>query len=157
MDSVAKARLVLDQAFELVEIAPGEQAKRPYWALQLFTYHTPHIELVTQLSAAITTVALVGVCLRRDALVALLASPPMVFLGRISYVFYLIHFLLIEAVERSPAGDMSGRAGVLLVAGLALPLTVATSFAIHRTVELPMIRVGRRLGNRDARVMHSVS
>lgn len=67
-----------------------------------------------------------------------------IFMGKISYSAYLIHFLvLIKIFPFITADDIFVRF-LLLVAG-ALPLTIALSYVSYRVIELPAIEMGRRL------------
>ena len=128
-----------------------------YWAVMLgSSADSIHFRALTNFTAAITAIALVGLVMRTTGIVRGLQTKPMLFMGRISYVFYLIHPLVILAVEKSPFDHFHQRWGVLVIAVVALPISIAASYVIHRLVELPMIHIGRRLGNRDASVMHSV-
>ena len=75
-----------------------------------------------------------------------LESAPMRFVGRVSYPLYLTHPLGLAA-----AGMFVARAGlvselVYLAVGLALSLALA--YGIHRAVEKPLIRSGKRLAAR---------
>ncbi|MEW5774960.1 MAG: acyltransferase [Thermodesulfobacteriota bacterium] len=63
------------------------------------------------------------------------------FLGRLSYPFYLVHFLVIGVFE-----DRLGEAGPLALVGLVL----AGALALHLGVEVPFERVRRRLVARGA-------
>ncbi|MGI8437755.1 MAG: acyltransferase family protein [Chthoniobacterales bacterium] len=88
---------------------------------------------------------------------ALLRTGPLRFLGRVSYSFYLLHPLTLLVIWRQP--DLFGRwvqSGVPPIA-LSLALWLITTLAIaplawlmYRTVELPAVRLGKRLWRRSA-------
>jgi peptidoglycan/LPS O-acetylase OafA/YrhL len=68
------------------------------------------------------------------------STKPLVFLGRISYSFYLLHLILLMIVavifpESNPA--------ILFLIYFAV--TIAFSFLIFKTIEIPFIRMAKRL------------
>lgn len=79
-----------------------------------------------------------------------LASRPMVFLGEISYCFYLVHQLVIRCL--GILGDVSdwALAALLLVGSLGVSLLAA--WALHRLVERPFERWLRGSSRREAPV-----
>ncbi|WP_169079704.1 acyltransferase family protein [Microcella alkalica] len=65
---------------------------------------------------------------------------PMRFLGRISYVLYLVHWpVLILPIVLSPTGSPLPLAQSLLLAGAAIPV----AWILHRTIEQPILRSPR--------------
>ncbi len=75
----------------------------------------------------------------------LFTNRPMLFLGRVSYSFYLVHTLVIVLVQSAllrvwPSLSQTGHAVVLLA--VTLPLVLLISAALHRWLEVP----GQRLG-----------
>jgi peptidoglycan/LPS O-acetylase OafA/YrhL len=107
--------------------------------------HTPHLYRV--LYGAAVLVALLGIAMARGNVLGL-ASRPVVFLGLISYVFYLSHSIVLDLVEKTPLG----RNGLVYSFGdvlIALPLTVAVSWVVHRAFERPLIHTGHRLAGRE--------
>lgn len=117
--------------------------------LVLVQFVVPGITLGGPLYVAygvLVTAVFVGLLTSRSRVATLLSSRPMVFLGRISYAFYLTHNF-----------GINGAQGVLPASGfwqgivapvLALPLAVGLAWALHVTVEKPMIKVGHRLAHR---------
>jgi peptidoglycan/LPS O-acetylase OafA/YrhL len=99
------------------------------------------------LYGAVVTLALVGITLARGN-VAGLRSRPMVFLGVISYVFYLSHSFSLNLVEKTFLGrhELIYSFGDVL---LALPLAIAVSWLVHIWFEQPIIDFGHRLARRD--------
>jgi len=122
----------------------------------LWPANPDHARQVYALSGLITGFAMFGIALRTKGIVKGLTWRPVVFLGEISYVFYLVHGFMINSVESSRLTDPARPEGVLVVIAVALPLAIVASYVIHRWVERPLISVGRRLGHRDATRMHSV-
>jgi peptidoglycan/LPS O-acetylase OafA/YrhL len=84
----------------------------------------------------------------------LLSADPLVFLGKISYGVYLMHWwavlqLLGPNIDFFRQGLGVGDAAAWAVEGLcALALTILTATALHYWVEIPMIRKGRERGKR---------
>ena len=128
------------------------------FALVLFAFfpedHPRNVYVVTVLLLGL---AMFGLVLRTSGAVNWLAWRPVVFVGEISYVFYLVHTFAINAVEDSGVNPFDGPSSVLVTVALALPIAIIGSYVVHRIVELPFIAIGRRLGHRDASQMHSVS
>jgi peptidoglycan/LPS O-acetylase OafA/YrhL len=69
---------------------------------------------------------------------AILNTKPAAFLGELSYALYLVHHVVLDALE-----PLLGRGVLRGVAGLAVSLVIA--WAIHRLVEKPCARLRRRL------------
>ena len=109
----------------------------------------PEIRLGGQLYVVygvLVSAVLVGLLTHRSRLAAALSARPLVFLGRVSYAFYLTHNFAINGVQAAlPEGDVAQG----IVAPLAaLPLAVALAWGLHVTVERPMIKLGHRLAHR---------
>lgn len=82
----------------------------------------------------------------------LLDKPATLFLGRVSYSFYLLHPLAMFLVAqwtyaRVSQNDLVAHSMLfaLLWCPLSLLLTLPAAWALHRWVELPGIRLGKRL------------
>jgi peptidoglycan/LPS O-acetylase OafA/YrhL len=82
---------------------------------------------------------------RRDALQRLLASPPMVFVGKISYSLYLHHWLALCALAQLMG---IGPDAVVVVRLAAVPLMLMLALASYHLVETPLRRYGHRLAER---------
>ena len=95
----------------------------------------------------LVTAVFVGLLTARSRLAALLSTRPLVFLGRVSYAFYLTHNFAINGVQGAlPDTDlMQG----IVAPVVALPVAVGIAWVLHVTVEKPMIKVGHRLAHRD--------
>lgn len=72
-----------------------------------------------------------------NVLTRLLTLAPLVALGRISYGFYLWHYLIIHEVK-------TGGFTRLYLTVLAFALTLIVSIGSYRLIELPVLRLGRR-------------
>lgn len=80
-------------------------------------------------------------------------------LGVLSYAFYLTHALLLSLVQHwlpAPAG-LSQTTLMLMRGVTALLLSLAVSAAVHRWVELPFLRLRRRLGSSPQPPSHKQS
>ncbi|WP_372733633.1 acyltransferase family protein [Nocardioides sp.] len=94
----------------------------------------------------LVTAVLVGILIGRSRVGTVLSLRPLVFLGRISYAFYLTHNFAINGVQGA-LPDTPVMQGVLGPA-LALPVAIAIAWGLHVTVEKPMIKIGHRLAHR---------
>lgn len=89
---------------------------------------------------------LVGLVVTTTSLPARLSARPLVFLGRISYAFYLTHNFAINGAQAVlPDTDLSQG---MVAPALALVLAIAFAWLLHVTIEKPLIRVGHRLARR---------
>ena len=94
---------------------------------------------------------------------AFLRARPMVYLGMVSYSFYLFHLAFVEKAKEwtIPGYDQleglsTFRGNVAVVAGIAFVASLAVASVLYRAVELPFLRlkdepfwsVGRRLRHR---------
>jgi peptidoglycan/LPS O-acetylase OafA/YrhL len=99
----------------------------------------------------LVALAVIGAVTTDAPWVRWLSWRPLVLVGVLSYGMYLVHIACIRAVEPVLAPSRGSR----LVDVGAYVATVASSAAVawvlHRTVEAPMIRVGRRVSGRPAR------
>lgn len=90
--------------------------------------------------------ALAGILVSAGPVPRWLSARPLVFLGRISYAFYLTHNFALNAAQGVVPDTPLARG--LLAPLLALPLAVAIAWLLHVTVERPLIAVGHRLAAR---------
>jgi peptidoglycan/LPS O-acetylase OafA/YrhL len=100
------------------------------------------------LSGIVIALALTGIVLSTGRVSRALSWRPMVFLGEISYVFYLTHNFAINAVERGPLAEQNALTSLVVVIP-SLALAIAIAFVLHKTIERPLIAVGHRLAHRD--------
>jgi peptidoglycan/LPS O-acetylase OafA/YrhL len=89
---------------------------------------------------------LVGLVTSTSAVPRALTARPLVFLGRISYAFYLTHNFGLNAAQGVLPGGGPWQGIVAPV--LALGLAVAFAWVLHVTIEKPLITVGHRLAGR---------
>jgi peptidoglycan/LPS O-acetylase OafA/YrhL len=69
--------------------------------------------------------------------------PPLRYLGRISYVLYLVHFFILEALLHHLPASLAAR--VAVTAPLGLVLSVIFAALLRATLELPLQRLRARL------------
>jgi peptidoglycan/LPS O-acetylase OafA/YrhL len=93
---------------------------------------------------------LAGLVTTRSRSVGWLSSRPMVFLGAISYTFYLVHGFCVNAVEMV-FPEAPGRLESLVAAGIGLALSIYASWLVHRWFEEPMRLYGVALSQRIER------
>jgi peptidoglycan/LPS O-acetylase OafA/YrhL len=89
-------------------------------------------------AGAVALLVLAVGSLRADRL---LSAAPLVWLGRVSYSLYLVHVPLLIATVRLSYGVLPLWAAVLGV----IPLALVCADGVHRAVEAPSMRLGRRL------------
>jgi peptidoglycan/LPS O-acetylase OafA/YrhL len=78
-----------------------------------------------------------------------LNSAPLQFMGVLSYTLYLVHFPILNLVEKWSDNR-------LIVGISALALSVAIAYAMHLLVERPMANLRKRFGSRTAEVIESI-
>jgi peptidoglycan/LPS O-acetylase OafA/YrhL len=88
----------------------------------------------------------------RGGLPQLLRTPPLVWLGRLSFSLYLVHMPVLVASQYAFFGLLPIWAAALLGAVVALP---AAAF-LHRLVEVPSRRLARRVEVAVSRMSHVV-
>ncbi len=95
---------------------------------------------------AVVVMLLVGILVIREGRIQRFLSKPLLgFLGELSYGIYLVHILCLNVAEKAfPPGK-----------GLAVPayiltclLSIMVAYILHRTVEKPMIHLGRTFSQR---------
>lgn len=75
-----------------------------------------------------------------DGRTTVLSSKPMVWLGEISFGFYMIHFLVLLCIKRLLAEHSFGFVGGTAVILVGLTISIAGGWTLYRCVELPMVR-----------------
>jgi peptidoglycan/LPS O-acetylase OafA/YrhL len=75
-------------------------------------------------------------------------SAPMRLIGRVSYPLYLTHpiALALAAAAIAPGGLTTE----LVYLGVGLSLSIALAYGLHRVVEKPLVRIGKRRAERIA-------
>lgn len=71
----------------------------------------------------------------------LLRSKPILFLGKISYSVYLLHFLVMLVFIHL----LYTRVPLPIILTFCLPVTIVASWIFYRSVEIPSIKLGRKL------------
>jgi peptidoglycan/LPS O-acetylase OafA/YrhL len=94
------------------------------------------------------TLLLASLVLRRGWVRKFLEHPVLVFVGRRSYSFYLIHVLAIDLVEKVLQRFVALNWINVLAVSFVVSLAVAS--LMHVAIELPCISLGRRLSKRLA-------
>ena len=102
------------------------------------------------LHGVLLALLLAGLVTTRTRAIAWLSSRPMVHLGALSYVLYLIHNFFLNAAEAVlPSGW--GAPGSLLSTSVGIAAAVGVAHLLHRFYEEPARRLGVRLSRRIAR------
>lgn len=95
----------------------------------------------------LVAVAFVGLLTARSRVAAFLSLRPLVFLGRVSYAFYLTHNFAINAAQGALPGGVLFDAVITPV--VAMALAIALAWGLHVTVEKPMIKLGHKIAHRN--------
>lgn len=138
------AQLVSDPAFE----GRLDVLASPWVGAAALVALAPDPLALNGFLAAIAAFALIpALVAQRGPIAAVLSTPVMTWLGRISYSIYFVNQLALHAARRlfTPPASVAGDVA-LLVAGLVL--TVPAAALLHWWVERPMQRLGRRLSAR---------
>lgn len=147
---VLAARLVLEGRWRTVRLAP------PVLALLIAYAATwvvpPNYKMSVLLLGPMT--ALVATLAARDlaGIRGFTASPRMIWLGNISFAFYLIQFPVMVLITRFLIGGKQfGLLGWLGFAGLSLVVSTVAAAAIYHWVDAPLMRrfAGRRTAARE--------
>jgi len=96
------------------------------------------------LFAAMVALVLVGLVAGDSPVARVLAWPPLVWLGGISYGVYLFNQLGLHAAMRV-VPERWGLPGDALAMALGLAITLAVCQVLHRYLEIPLMRYGRTL------------
>jgi peptidoglycan/LPS O-acetylase OafA/YrhL len=135
-------------------------------ALVLLPTNISRLGLISQIShvrlESIGSVYIVGYAIfdRDSPLVRILELAPMRFLGRISYSLYAYHYPIIGSLSFIAWGIIPADHYVpaqLLCAALVVPATISLAAVSYWSLEHPMHRFGRALGNRISQLPFSSS
>ena len=110
-----------------------------------FNYQHPGTMLLFGGAFALLVASLV---LRRGWVRTLLEHPALVFVGRRSYSFYLVHVLAIDLADKVLVRFVS--LNWMNVLALAFVVSLAGASLMHVAIELPCIALGRRLSKQLA-------
>ncbi len=97
----------------------------------------------------VAATTLIGVLLYQGRLQKLLESPPILFLGRISFSLYLIHLAVLYSVGAPlflwlvVAGGLSRFGAVLVIFAICIPACLGAAWLLARWVDEPAIRLSR--------------
>ena len=95
----------------------------------------------------------IGLANRAGPVSRLLETRAALFMGRISFSFYLVHFLLIQIALWSLGGWLTAQDLPIRVAGLLTLCAICVGVAMlcYETIERPSQRLGRRMAGRPVR------
>lgn len=138
------------QSFKLLSRVPDTALVALVVATYALYGHDHRFVLFFSASAALLIASLV---LRTGWLRRILELPALVFVGRRSYAMYLIHVLVLNAVETLAPRWLPENAVVIVM--VAYVMTLCGASLMYVTIERPCIAAGRRLsmtlGRRDSR------
>ncbi|GAB2898091.1 acyltransferase family protein [Streptomyces mayteni] len=130
-------------------VLTGRWVRFPLWAASLLFLgvYVIALDLPKEYAIVAATVAPIALLIPAAATTdvhgrgSLLGRPAMVWLGNVSYAFYLVHFFAIQAVFRMVGFDFQANylTAVLFVLG-ACGLGVALAAVLYQFVERPMMR-----------------
>jgi peptidoglycan/LPS O-acetylase OafA/YrhL len=126
--------------------------KPPQWIVSVAGYKMSPYNLVFALAAAVTIVWVVEGCPGFRPAGWVLASPPVAYLGRISYALYLWHILVLEFLRRANGGYVWTEPWI---APLAIAGSIGMATVSYFLIERRFLRVKWRLsetGSHDADV-----
>ena len=110
-----------------------------YFAVTTFAltaYATPLVAILAFGAAALLVVA--KSLATTNALAALLSAPPLTALGRVSYSFYLVHWMVVVLVARQvDAAGLGPLAGTLAIFALGFAFSLAAAGAVWWCAERP--------------------
>lgn len=79
------------------------------------------------------------------SVIRVLSAKPLVTLGAMSYSIYLLHFPILETANTWLAGKFPPLTVMALQAGIVLPIVLALSWLSFKYIELPFMRMGKRI------------
>ncbi|MFB9276261.1 acyltransferase family protein [Cohnella cellulosilytica] len=113
----------------------------PYWLLP--NLGIIHIRVINDWVSATGAIILISLALSDETFVRYLMSKPLLFLGKISYSFYLYHFIIILALLHALYGVIP----VWTICVFSIMATFLVASVMYWLVELPGIKSGRLLTN----------
>jgi peptidoglycan/LPS O-acetylase OafA/YrhL len=109
------------------------------------TLHGPVAIVVSVLYPLAAMIVLAGLVRGEGLLSPMLRSSPLVAVGKLSYGVYLVHLLAMALIYKVfPVGSWSV-AGSILAYLMVAGVSVAVAGVLHVLLEMPMIKLGRRL------------
>jgi peptidoglycan/LPS O-acetylase OafA/YrhL len=116
------------------------------WYSRSFLLHEPMQYVVSLPAVSISSVALISIVLRFGLTRSFFSLSPLVWLGRISYGFYMFHIVLqpwFNILAIKMAHDWHGDAYQTDRLIIAFPITIIVSWLSYRFFELPILRLKR--------------
>jgi peptidoglycan/LPS O-acetylase OafA/YrhL len=74
-----------------------------------------------------------------------LSAKPLTVLGAMSYSIYLLHFPILETANAWLVGKFPPLAVMAIQAGVVLPIVLGLSWLSYKFIELPFMRMGKRI------------
>ena len=74
-----------------------------------------------------------------------LSAKPLTVLGAMSYSIYLLHFPILEICNAWLVGKFPPQAVMAIQAGVVLPIVLGLSWLSYKFIELPFMRMGKRI------------
>jgi peptidoglycan/LPS O-acetylase OafA/YrhL len=78
-------------------------------------------------------------------LIKALTSKPLTILGAMSYSIYLLHFPILETTNTWLAGKLTPMAVMAVQFSVVIPVILALSWLTYKYIELPFMRMGKRI------------
>lgn len=96
---------------------------------------------------ALTFAVFLGMLLTSEGVLhRVLSRRVLTFVGEVSYGVYLVHILCLNIAEKLFPPD---RGLAIPAYALTCAISIAVAFVIHRTIEKPMIKIGKRLSQKQ--------
>ena len=78
-------------------------------------------------------------------LINVLSAKPLTILGAMSYSIYLLHFPILETANAWLVGKFPATVVMAIQAGVVLPIVLGISWLSYKYIELPFMRMGKRI------------
>jgi peptidoglycan/LPS O-acetylase OafA/YrhL len=114
---------------------------------QFYLMPYKHVRGLSTLYAMALTIVIGALVTSRGVANRLLSAPSLVLVGKLSYGIYLVHILCLSAVEKIAKPGLGIAVGVVAYVGTVL-LSTGVAYILNRSLEKPMIVLGRQLADR---------
>ncbi len=111
----------------------------PHWCLT--NVKILHVQIINNWIIVCGALLVLGISLASSRVIRFLSWKPIAHLGKISFSFYLLHFLVILSVSHL----ILSKTNLLLVSLLSFALTYMLSTIYYKLVEVPSIRLVRKI------------
>jgi len=134
----------------------GLRSALPALLVFLATCMMPKLILVSDIALGICTSGILVWLQRTFAktpehrVIRVLSAKPLAILGAMSYSIYLLHFPILETTNAWLAGKFPPLTVMALQAGVVLPIVLALSWLSYKLIELPFMRMGKRILTENA-------